>query len=294
MRNDKSFSRRSLEYGGSVSVAVPLSVAIITCNEEAHLPRCLESVHGLVSEIVVVDSGSDDRTEEIAHRFGAQFKFEPWRGHVAQKNVALVACSRPWVLCLDADEAVSPELADAIRVALAGRSPDADGFFINRRSYYLGQWVRHAWNPEWRLRLVRRERARWLGHDPHDRLEVAGATRKLAGELFHYSYANLQDHLERTVCYSWTSAESMAEMGRRCRWYHLAISPWLAFGKRLILKQGFRDGWRGWIIAYSASFSVLAKYAFLREKQAQTRSETQLGSRAPTPEVSNSKPLARG
>jgi glycosyltransferase involved in cell wall biosynthesis len=279
-----------LEYDGGVSASLRLSVAVITHNEEANLPRCLESVRGLASEIVVIDSGSDDRTGEIARRFGARFKFEPWQGHVAQKNLALLGCTQPWVLCLDADEAVSPELADAIRAVLSAGSPQPDGFYINRRSFYLGQWVRYAWNPEWRLRLGRREKAQWRGHDPHDRLEVDGVTARLTGELLHYSYASLQDHLEQTIRHARTSADSMARAGGRCRWYHLAISPWLALAKRLVLKQGFRDGWRGWIIAYSASFSVLAKYAFLCEKQFQTRKDRHISPVPPTGETSGSKP----
>ena len=261
---------------------LPLSVALITLNEEANLLRCLESLRGLASEIVVIDSGSTDRTGEIARRFGARFRFESWQGHVAQKNLALLGCTQPWVLCLDADEAVSPELADAIRAVFAAESPQPDGFWINRRTFYLGQWVRHAWNPEWRLRLVRREKAQWTGRDPHDRLAVAGATAKLKGDLLHYSYADLQGHLERTLRYARTSADSLAQAGCRCRWYHLAISPWLALSKRLILKQGFRDGWRGWIIAYSAFLSVLAKYAFLREKQTGASPDPQTPAPPPT------------
>ena len=264
-----------------------MSVAIITLNEEVNLPRCLESVRELASEIVVIDSGSNDRTGEVARRFGASFRSEPWQGHVAQKNLALRGCTQPWVLCLDADEAVSPELADAIRAVFPAQSPAPDGFWINRRTFYLGQWVRHAWNPEWRLRLVRREKARWAGRDPHDHLEVAGVTAKLTGDLLHYSYANLQDHFERTIRHARTSADSLERAGRRCRWYHLVISPWLALGKRLILKQGFCDGRRGWIIAYTTFFSVLAKYAFLFEERAAGRRGANTSSSPATPAESH-------
>jgi glycosyltransferase involved in cell wall biosynthesis len=252
---------------------LPLSVAIITLNEEQHLPRCLASVRELTSEIVVVDSGSMDRTKEIATEFGARFLFEEWAGHVAQKTKALAACTQPWLLGLDADEAVSPELANSIRELFSGKLPELDGFWINRRTFYLGQWVNHSWSPEWRLRLARRERAQWMGRDPHDRLEVGGKTARLKGDLLHYSYANLQDHFERMVGYARISAESLERAGKRCRWYHLVFSPWLAMSKRLILKQGFRDGRRGWIIAYATFFSVLAKYALLFEKREVTPHE---------------------
>jgi len=273
---------------------LPLSVAVITLNEEANLPRCLASVRDLATEIVVVDSGSKDSTEKVAQQFGAKFSVQPWRGHVAQKNLALAACSQPWVLSLDADERVSPELGASLEQLFSGPAPSADGYEINRRTFYLGQWVRHAWNPEWRLRLVRREKAQWTGRDPHDRLEVDGRTARLKGDLLHYSYKDLSDHFTRMIRHARTSADSLERAGRRCRWYHLAISPWLALGKRLILKQGFCDGRRGWIIAYSTFFSVLAKYAFLFEKQTHTRTGRDQPTAARPPQGDSSGPQPSG
>lgn len=245
---------------------LPLSVSLITLNEEANLPRCLDSVRNLAAEIVVVDSGSTDRTAEIARAAGAVFISQPWQGFGKQKNLSLERCTQPWVLCLDADEAVSPELATSIRRALRGK-PAANGFQINRRTFFLGDWIWHAWYPEWRLRLVRRDTARWVGADPHPSLELTGDAEKLSGDLLHYSYANLREYFERTVRYARTSADNLERRGERCRWYHLVFSPWFALGKRLILRQGFRDGRRGWIIAYTTFFSVLAKYAMLLEKR---------------------------
>lgn len=244
---------------------LPLSAAIITFNEERNLSRCLQSLQGLVSEIVIVDSGSSDGTADIARKFAASFHIEQWEGHVVQKNKALVRAAQPWVLCLDADEALSPELAESIRQALS--STTASGFWINRKSFYLGDWVRYAWYPEWRLRLVRKEHAQWVGRDPHDKLSVEGETTRLEGDLHHYSYASLQDHLERTIRYCGISAEALAHEGFRLRWHHLVISPWAAFIKRLIVRQGWRDGWRGWIIAFTGMISVFGKYAFLLEKK---------------------------
>lgn len=268
---------------------LPLSIAVITLNEEVNLPRCLESVRDLAAEIVVVDSGSTDRTPEIARQAGALFVSQPWQGFTRQKNLALESCSQPWVLCLDADEAVSPELAEAIRRAFPP-PPAVNSFKLNRRTCYLGEYIWHAWYPEWCLRLVRRDTARWTGTDPHPHLSVAGDTARLKGDLLHYSYADLRGHLERTIRYAQTSADSLAAAGRRFRWYHLAISPWLALCKRLILKQGFRDGWRGWLIAYSAFLAVFAKYAFLAEKQRQTRRHQQLTTAPPAGESSGPKP----
>jgi glycosyltransferase involved in cell wall biosynthesis len=246
---------------------LPLSVAVLTRNEQHNLPRCLESVRGLAAELVVVDSGSTDRTAEIARAAGARFFVEPWPGIVAQRNHALARCTQPWVLCLDADEALSPELAQAIRGLFAAGEPAGAGFWINRRTWFLGQWIRHAWQPEWRLRLVRRAGARCAGRDPHDHLEAAGATQRLTGDLLHYSFRDLRDFLEKNLRYARVGAESLAADGQVCRWRHLVLWPLAAFLKPLVLKQGWRDGWRGWIIAAAAMFNVLAKYAFLLERR---------------------------
>jgi len=250
-----------------VSKSLPISVSIITLNEEKNISRCLESVRDLASEIVVIDSGSTDRTREIAEKFGAIFEFHAWEGFVAQKNIALKRCAQPWVLCLDADEAVSPELAASIRQIFANGKPRENGFFINRLNFYLGQWIRHAWNPEWRLRLARRELAQWGGLNPHDKLEVEGTARRLTGDLLHYSYQSVSDHFRTTLKYAQLMADSYARTGRKCRWYQIIFSPWLAFFKILLLKSGWRDGWRGWVIAGAKWLNVFAKYAFLIERR---------------------------
>jgi len=258
---------RRLRYKARVDTPLPLSVAIITLNEEDNLPRCLESVRGLAAEIVIVDSGSTDRTAEIARRFGARFEVHPWQGHVAQKNVALTRCAQPWVLALDADEALTPELSTAIRRQLAGPQPGVDGFLVSRRTFYLGDWLWHVWYPEWRIRLVRRSAAQWHGRDPHDRLDVTGATARLDGDLLHYSYRDLADHFRKMLQYSRILADAYSQEGRRFRPHNLLVRPWLEFLKYLVLKQAWRDGWRGWIVAFMHMVSVFMKHAFLLEKR---------------------------
>lgn len=244
---------------------LPISVAVVTLNEEENLQRCLESVGGLASEIVVLDCGSTDRTEAVARKFGADFRFSPWTGYVAQKNKCLALCTQPWVLCLDADEALTPELAESIRALFGTGDMKADGYEVNRRTFYLGDWIWHSWYPEWRLRLVRKDRAAWTGLDPHDYLEAKGPTTKLRGDLLHYSFRDLQDHLQRTLKYARMMAQSYHERGDRFNWAQLLISPWLSFFKHLVLRGGWRDGWRGWLIAFSKWLDVFAKYAFLLE-----------------------------
>jgi glycosyltransferase involved in cell wall biosynthesis len=246
---------------------LPLSVAIITRNEQENLPRCLESVRDFAREIVVIDSGSTDGTGEIARRFGARFEPHPWQGFGPQKNFAVQCCRQPWVLCLDADEALSPELADSVGELFARGEPAREGYWINRRTFYLGRWIWHAWYPEWRLRLFRKGCGEWRGVEPHPEVILQGSTEKLQGDLLHYPFRDLQQHLQRWINYSRIMADLYAREGKRCRWYHLMGSPAWAFFKTLILKGGWLDGWRGWVISVATSLYVFAKYAFLYEKQ---------------------------
>src|ERR1017187_9461030 len=235
-----------IRYHAGVNNGLPLSIAVITLNEEKSLPRCLESIRHLASEIVVIDSVSTDRTRAVAERFGAIFEVHPWQGFIAQKNLALQRCTQPWVLCLDADEAPSPDLISSLQKLFEKGEPREDGFEMNRLNFYLGEWIRHSWNPEWRLRLVRRSAAKWGGLDPHDKLEVNGPTRRLAGDLLHWPFDSVQDHLQKAVKYGRIMADSYDRDGHSCRWYHIVFSPWLASCKVLVLKSGWRDGWRGW------------------------------------------------
>ncbi len=255
----------------------PLSVAIITLNEERNLSRCLASVRDLAVEMVVIDSGSTDKTGDIARSCGAIFEAHPWQGYVAQKNIALKRCTQPWVLCLDADEALSPELAQSISRIFDAGDPKENGFWVNRRTFYLGDWIRHAWYPEWRLRLVRGNLAAWGGLDPHDKLEIPGPTARLEGDLLHYPFRNLQEHLHSSIKHARTMADSYAREGRKFHWHLLLLSPWATFFKHLVVKQGWRDGWRGWLIALSKFINVFAKYAFLLE------AERRAGEPKPTP-----------
>ena len=247
---------------------LPISVSIITHNEEKNLPRLFESLQGIAAEIVIVDSGSTDRTREIAEAYQARFAFAPWQGFIQQKNHSLELCTQPWVLFLDADEALSPELVLSIQELFSGeKSPIEDAYWINRRTWYLGAWIWHAWYPEWRLRLLRRGRAKWGGRDPHAALEFEGTSARLRGDLLHYSFEDLQDHLLRTIGYARVMANSYLAEGRKVHWHNLLLSPIGAFFKHLVLKQGWRDGWRGWIISIVRGFDCFSKYAFLVENK---------------------------
>jgi glycosyltransferase involved in cell wall biosynthesis len=247
---------------------LPISLAVITLNEEQNLARCLESVRGLVSETVVIDSGSTDKTAAVAKQYGAVFEVHNFRGNIAQHAIAMQRCSQPWVLSLDADEALSPDLAGSIRKLFARGDPKQNGFWVNRRTFFLGGWINHAWYPDWLLRLVRKTQAEWCGVEPHGTLEVRGATQRISGDLLHYPwFRDSLDHVSRAIKYAHTAADAYAAAGRRAHWYDLVLSPAAVVFKYLFVKQGWRDGWRGWLILISKLINVLAKYAFLLEKQ---------------------------
>jgi len=248
----------------STTSELPLSVSIISFNEAANIGRTLDSIQPIASEIIVVDSHSTDDTREIAENKGAMVFDEEWKGHIRQKNSALKKCTQPWILSLDCDEVVSIELREAIIEAV--KEGNRPGYTINRRTFYLGKLLRYAWQPDWKLRLVRKDAdPRWVGYDPHDRLQIAGRSGRLKGDLVHYSYADLRDHLQRLVMYAEITATSYHQNGRRFHWYHLLISPQVAFIKKYILKRAFLDGSQGFIVCMSSFVYVFLKYLFLWE-----------------------------
>ncbi|MEN8244254.1 MAG: glycosyltransferase family 2 protein [Thermodesulfobacteriota bacterium] len=248
----------------STTAELPLSVSIISFNEAANIERTLDSVQPIASEIIVVDSHSTDNTRELAEQKGAKVFDEEWKGHIRQKNSALEKCTQPWILSLDCDEVLSVELREEI--VRAAREGDRPGYQINRRTFYLGKLLSYAWQPDWNLRLVRRDAApEWVGYDPHDRLQIEGPSGRLNGDLIHYSYADLKDHMQRLVAYAEIAANSYHRNGKLFRWDHLLMNPMAAFIKKYILKRAFLDGSQGFIVSMSSFIYVFLKYLFLWE-----------------------------
>lgn len=246
----------------------PLSVAMVCKNSEAVIGPTLASVAGLAGEIVAIDSGSTDRTIPMLEAAGARVIRAEWLGHVKTKQMALEAAGREWVLCLDSDESLQPELAAAIRGVLA--RPDAEGYELNRVTWYRGKPLRFAWQPEWRLRLVRKGTARWGGTDPHDKLSMARAgarVGRLSGTLRHDSFATFREHLGKQLVYSRLSAEGMLAQGRRTSPLRMALSPIGAMAKQLFGKQAWRDGYAGWLAAGTTGAGTLMKHMMLLEMQ---------------------------
>ncbi len=245
---------------------LPLSVSVLSFNEEENIGRALASIQDIASEIVVVDSHSTDKTREIARSYGARVFEESWKGFVAQQSSALEKCEKEWVLSIDCDEVVSPELKDSIIAAVT--NPHAHGYYMNRKTSYLGKFLHHAWQPDWKLRLVSKSALpRWGGYNPHAVLSISGKTKKLSGYLFHYSYKDVRDHFDKVVEYSRVVAEEYSQRGRAFRLYNLILNPLAAFVREYFLKRGFLDGVRGLAVAASVTFYTFIKYLYLWELQ---------------------------
>jgi glycosyltransferase involved in cell wall biosynthesis len=242
-----------------------LSVAIVSLNEEANLGRTLEGVKW-ADEIVVVDSGSTDRTGEIARAYGARVIIEPWRGYVAQKQFAIDLCTKDWILLLDADEDVSPELAEEIRAAIA--DPNAvSGYKLPRKNLFLGRWIRHGgFYPDPKLRLFRRGQGFVTGHDPHDRCElkpeVPRKTRQFTNALIHYTYPNLTLYLDHMNRYSSLGAQLAISKGHRAfSFLNIVLRPAATFIYNYFFRLGFVDGREGLLLHMYHAGYVSWKYA---------------------------------
>jgi glycosyltransferase involved in cell wall biosynthesis len=240
-----------------------LSACVIAKDEADRIGACLDSL-AFCDEILVVDSHSSDATREIAAARGARVIERDWPGHVAQKEFAIRAARHDWVLCVDADERISPELAPEIRRLREAGFPGPPGWRLPRLSWYLGRPIRHGtWYPDPQLRLFDRRRGRWAGRDPHDRVELDGEPGRLRGHLLHHPYRSLEDHLATIDRYTTTMANGLAEQGRRARLVDLALRPPARFLRSYLLQAGFLDGWRGLLLASLAAHYVRLKYAKL-------------------------------
>lgn len=247
-----------------------VSVCVLACNEEAELRRCLESVRWADEIVVVVDAGSRDGSEKIARELAHRVEVRPYEGDLEQKRYCCSVAGSDWVLVVDPDEVVTPELATELRRVLAVDggvgSTACAGFEINRVTHHLGRWIRHGdFYPDWKLRLFRRARARWVGLNPHARVEVEGPVERLRGELQHYSFRDLSDQIDRIQFHSEQAARALLAAGRRARLRDLVLRPPARFLRGYLLKLGFLDGAAGFVIACTIAYSVFLKYAKLWE-----------------------------
>ena len=243
-----------------------LSVVIITKNEADNISGALESV-SWADDIVVVDSQSTDDTVAIARRHTDRVFTRPWQGYGAQKNYATGLATHDWVLSLDADERVPPELAGEIEAAWR-RSPVVKGYRIPRTTRYLGRWMRSTdWYPDYQLRLYDRRVASWNSRFVHESVTVDGKVGTLSSEIRHYAYDDLADHLATINHYTTLAARQMAAEQRRAGLADLAIHPPLVFLRNYLLRRGFRDGGPGLIVSLMNAYYVFLKFAKLWEQQ---------------------------
>jgi len=250
---------------------LPLSVSIVCRDNERTIGRTLDSVRALAREVVAVDSGSTDATLDLLERAGARVIGQEWLGHIRQKQFAMEQCAQPWILHLDSDESLEPDLRASVRTALERDDPDVAGYEMNRKVWWGDRFLHHAWQPEWRLRLVRRGRAKWGGYDPHDALEIvrdaSGPARveRLRGDMRHESFFTMAEHLRAQVRHAEVAARSYRRLGRRASVLRLTTSPAGAWLKQMVLKQAWRDGWRGWCAASATGAATLMKHLALLE-----------------------------
>ena len=239
-----------------------LSVTIVAWNEEERLRACLESV-AWADEIIVIDAESTDKTAALAREFTDRVWVRPWPGFAAQKNFALDQASGEWVLSLDADERVTPELADRIQRLVAGQA-SADGYAVPRRNIFWGAWVRHGGlYPDHQLRLFRRGAGRFAEDAVHESVRVTGRVDVLPEPLLHQSYRDLEDFVRRSNRYSTLAAQDWLRRGRSVSLAALILKPLGRFLSMYIVKRGFLDGWRGLVLAV-----LYAEYVFLRTAKA--------------------------
>ena len=247
-------------------MGVRISAVIISLNEERNIGRCLDSLKGVADEIVVVDSYSGDRTEEICRAHHTVFIRHRFTGYIEQVNWAILQASSPYILCLDADEALTERLRTSILQVKDNWTHD--GFYFNRLTSFCGKWIRHtSWYPARKMRLFDSRKGSFEGVNPHYKFRmVRGASRKfLKGDLLHYSYYTVDERLKQMASFSSIMARAYAEQGRKAGFYNLIFSPFWRFMKDFILLRGFLDGYYGFVVSMISAHEVFLKYVKLRE-----------------------------
>jgi glycosyltransferase involved in cell wall biosynthesis len=244
-----------------------ISACVICLNEELNIARCLSSLEGM-DEVVVVDSGSTDRTVEIARSYTNMVFHRDWTGYADQKNFAMSRAKGDWILSVDADEELSPDLKKEINMVLSSNPQDA-GFRIPRRSFYQGRWINHSgFYPDRQLRLFRRERAKWVGRRVHERVEVDGPVGKLKSDVLHYPYNGVISGQLKTVdAFSTLFAKDLRDQGAGFHLWLLVVRPVFKFLEVYILKKGFLDGVPGLIIAVTSAYALFVRYVKVREME---------------------------
>jgi len=244
-----------------------ISAVIITLNEEKNIGRCLDSLQGVVDEIVIVDSFSTDKTEDICKAKGARFVQHKFDGHIEQKNWAITQANYPIVLSLDADEALSKKLAAEIRIIKSNW--EYDGYIFNRLTNYCGKWIKHGdWYPDAKLRLWDSRKGHWTGKNPHDRFVLTeGKTKRIKKDILHYSYYTISEHIKQVNYFTDISAKAYFLAGKRSSIFKIFFSPIFKFFSSYFLRFGFLDGYLGFVQTVISANETFLKYVKLKEIQ---------------------------
>jgi len=255
-----------------MSAKLPLSLVVITRDAAADIADCVASA-SFAADVLVVDSGSRDDTVELARRSGARVIEREWTGFGPQKQFATTEAANDWVLCIDADERVSPELAASIAALFAAGSPRACAYAIARRNRFLGCWLAHGEGyPDWTIRLFDRRRAHWSDDVVHERVIAKGPVKRLARDLMHASAESLDAYIAKQNRYTSLQAAALHANGSKAGAMHLALSPLARFVRFYVLKLGFLDGAAGFAHISIGLFASFLKYAKLRALDAEARS----------------------
>jgi glycosyltransferase involved in cell wall biosynthesis len=242
-----------------------ISVVIMTLNEELNMERCLQSLSGIADEIIVVDSFSTDRTEEICLKFGVKFIRHRFDGYVEQRAYSIEQAAFNHILVIDADEALSEELKASI--LSVKRQWTHDGYSYNRLNSYCGQWIRHSgWYPDRKIRLFDRRKASVKGRNPHDEIVMAkGSTLKhLKGDLLHYTYLSVEDHISQINRFTEIQARGNFERGKKASCFSILFSPPFKFIRHYFFRLGFLDGYYGYLVCRNSAYSTFLKHAKLK------------------------------
>ncbi|MEP2771881.1 MAG: glycosyltransferase family 2 protein [Fulvivirga sp.] len=243
---------------------VLISGVIITFNEERHIEACIKSLEGITDEVLVVDSYSTDKTQEICRNLGVKFIQHSFEGHIQQKNFAMQQATHDIVLSLDADERVSDEMKAAILELRANWQCDAHVF--NRYNNYCGKWLKYAWYPDRKLRLWDRNKGKWGGVNPHDSvvIEKGATTQRHSANILHYAYENEKEHLSQIEKFARIAAREKHQRGKSVFYiWHLMLNPVYRFFSTYILKLGFIDGYYGFLYSKNAAYLNFLKYKYL-------------------------------
>lgn len=252
---------------------LPVSAIVVSFNEEENIGRCLESIKWC-DEIVVVDSFSTDRTLEICRQFTDIVIQRKWTGYRDQKQFAHSQTSKDWVLMLDSDEEVTAALQTEIREALRTDGAKYAGYLVPRLVFYLDRWWRRGgWYPDYDVRLFRRDVATWGGSDPHEKIIVDGPVRRLRNPLHHFSYRDIDDHIDRINRFTSISSGELRKQGQRWRLSDALLRPAFRFFRCYFLKRGFMEGFAGFHVAVTAAMYVFLKYAKLWELELKEKKE---------------------